>query len=209
VQRAALILVLIAVAGCSSGDKSGPASISSTEAPKLLLTEADVGNPFVQFDSGVLERREFAPPRDDPTRFGREGGWKSRFRRHGSPATSGPLVIESMIDLFDEQSGAKEDFKLYRESLEELATGAGGEAVAAPSGLGDEDFATTYVQGLAPTRVRYYSIAWREDNVTALVSPAGSTASSASSRSSPSRASSRPGSPAPRRKAFVKTGITL
>jgi hypothetical protein len=167
VRGAVLILLAIGLSACSfDADK---ASLSVGDGPKLVLQDDDVARAFRKFDEGELVQRDMAPPRDDPTRFDRVNGWKARFQRPGGAATKGPLVIDSRADLFDSEDGAKDDFRLYREALDQLASGAQGKDADVPE-LGDETHAITFTQGAGPARVAYYVLAWRHDNVTASVS---------------------------------------
>jgi hypothetical protein len=169
VRRTALILVSLALGGCSFGDEDGGPTASAAQGERLVLSADDVGRPFAQFDEGEQRRTDMAPPRDDPDRFGREGGWKSRFQRGGTTSTRGPLVIESRADLFETVGGANDDFDLYKEALDQLASGAGGETLERGPRLGEESYAVTFRQGAPPTAVRHYAIAWREGNVTGYV----------------------------------------
>lgn len=171
-RRTALLLVLLALAGCSFGDDGGPTA-SAAEGDELVLSLDDVGRPFLQFDEGEQRRADMAPPRDNPDRFGREGGWKARFHRGGTPATRGPIVIESRADLFETTGGADDDFDLYKEALDELAFGAAGEPLEPPPRLGEASHAVTFRQGAPPTAVRHYAIAWRQGNVTGYVTANG------------------------------------
>lgn len=171
-RRAALALTLLALTGCSGDDESG-SGLPATVGPKLVLAEEDVSRPFIKFDEGEQRRTDMAPPRDDPDRFHREGGWKSRFQRGGGVRTEGPIVIESRADLFADAGGANEDFDLYKEALDELAFGAAGNQVEPAPDLGEESHAVTFRQGVPPSAVRYYAVAWRQGNVTAYVTANG------------------------------------
>jgi hypothetical protein len=169
VRRTVLILAALLLAGCSGDDDGGGPKVAASKGEDLVLSSADVGRPFTKFDDGEQRRTDMAPPRDDPARFHREGGWKSRFQRGGTVKTKGPLVIESRADLFEATGGANEDFDLYKEALDELAFGAGGETVEPAPELGEEAHAVTFRQGVPPTAVRHYAIAWRQGNVTGYV----------------------------------------
>jgi len=162
-RRAALAVAVLALAAC--GGSSDAISVQS--APKLVLQRDALGPEWTQFDAGkqVMADRP-AGPRFDTTRFGRIGGWKSRFRRSGSSATEGPLVVESRLDLFKDAKGAAQDYIAY---LAEYATW-----VAHPvADLGDEARSFTSTTGSGQFKVRYYAIAWRERNATASVSANG------------------------------------
>jgi hypothetical protein len=165
----AAALALLAT-GCFGGDDGG-SSMSATEGESLVLQQEDVGSELTQFDRGVQRRADFSPPRDDPNRFDREGGWKARFSRSGTRATEGAIVVSSLADLFGSDDDAADDFELYRTSLDQYVT-AGGREVPV-SGLGDEAHAVTYSQGLKPNVIHHYAIAWRDGPVTASVAANG------------------------------------
>lgn len=168
-RRTVLILAALLLAGCSGDDGGGGPQVSVSKGPDLVLSSADVGKPFTQFDEGEQRRTDMAPPRDDPSRFHRQGGWKARFQRGGTVKTKGPLVIESRADLFESTGDANKDFDLYKEALDELAFGAAGQTVEPAPKLGEEAHAAAFRQGLKPTAVRHYAIAWRQGNVTGYV----------------------------------------
>jgi hypothetical protein len=155
------------------GDDEGGTggSLSASEGETLVLQQEDVGSEFTQFDRGEQRRADQSPPRDDPNRLGREGGWKARFSRTGTRDTEGALVISSLADLFGSPNDAGEDFELYKTSLDEFVA-AGGRQVSV-SGLGDEAYAVTFEQGLAPDAIHHYAIAWRRGAVTASVTANG------------------------------------
>jgi hypothetical protein len=166
VSRALLLLPLALVAAGCFGDGGDRSSISAANGESLVLAQADVGEEFDLFDEGIQRRADLSPPRDDTERFGRKGGWKSRFSRPGTVTTDGPLVISSLADLFGSEDGARKDFELYERALAQFVS-TGGRMLSPPAGLGDESLAVTYQQGLAPNAVRYYVIAWRDGEITA------------------------------------------
>jgi hypothetical protein len=157
---------LLVAAGCGGGSAQQDA-ISKSAAPKLVLQQSALGAAFTQFDDGkqVLADRP-AGPRFDTTRFDRLGGWKSRFKRTGDATTRGPLVVESRLDLFAADDGAKKDYGAYLLQYHDAA----GKALA---GLGDEAHSFTFTTGSGQFEVRYYTVAWRERNATASVSVNG------------------------------------
>ena len=167
------VALALAATGCFGGGGGGDdgASVSVENGESLVLQQEDVGREFTQFDRGEQRRVDFSPPRDDPNRFGRKGGWKARFSRPGTRETNGALVIASLADLFDSADDAGEDFELYKASLDEF-TAAGGRPVPV-SGLGDEAYAVTFSQGLEPNAIHHYAIAWRDGAVTASVTANG------------------------------------
>lgn len=160
------LAVVLAVAACGGGSSSG---IPAGSLSKLVLQPADVPG-FDQFDAGKqVTLDNAAGARKDPERFGREGGWKARYRRGGGPSTSGPIVVESRADLFDSEQGAVKDLAAYRHDFD-AAVAAAPRAVReleAPR-LGADATALTISQpGLNPTR--FFRIAWRYRNATASV----------------------------------------
>jgi hypothetical protein len=163
VRIAAFFLAVIGLAGCSlGGDK---ASIEVAELEQLVLQPGDVPRNFLRFDEGRQIRGDSpGGRRADPARFGRQDGWKARYR---GPA--GMLVIESKADLFDSADGAEDDFEAARADLTEGELGW--KPIDEP-GLGDESFAATFVQPGAGT-VRHYQVFWRSDNATASVTVNG------------------------------------
>jgi hypothetical protein len=165
----AAALTLLA-AGCFGGGDDGGSSISAADGESLVLQQEDVGSEFTQFDRGVQRRADLSPPRDDPNRLDRQGGWKARFSRAGTRKTEGALVISSLVDLFGSDDEAAEDFELYETALDQFA-GAGGREIQVM--LGDEAHAVTFTQGLKPNLIRHYTIAWRNGAVTASVTANG------------------------------------
>ena len=167
-MRGALVLgaVVLVAAGCGGGSAKHDA-ITAAAAAKLVLQPSQLPPPFTQFDGGkqVLADRP-SGPRFDTTRFGRVGGWKSRFKRAGDATTRGPLVVESRVDLFADDDGAKKDYGAYLLQYHD----AGGKALG---GLGDEAHSFTFTTGSGQFEVRYYTVAWRERNATASVSVNG------------------------------------
>ncbi len=157
-MRLLVLASILLLVGCSVGGDGG-ASIEQAELEGLVLQPEDLSAAFSQFDEGrqgIVDRP--AGERSDPSRFERIDGWKSRFRRAGSVRTSGPLVIASLADLFESTDGAKDD-------LEAIEQG-GFDALDDPE-LGDEARAWESLQGGGAGGVRYYLIAWREENATA------------------------------------------
>jgi hypothetical protein len=173
VRRTVPILAALLLAGCSADDGGGGPKVAASKGQDLVLSSTDVGKPFTQFDEGEQRRTDMAPPRDDPSRFHRQGGWKARFQRGGTVETRGPLVIESRADLFESTGDAGKDFDLYKQALDELAFGAAGETVEPAPKLGEEAHAVTFRQGLPPTAVRHYAIGWRQGSVTGYVTVNG------------------------------------
>ena len=73
-----LLAGVVALAGCSGGDER----IEADSARRLVLQAEDVPREFERFDFGRTAQADLpAGARADPARFGREGGWKARYRR--------------------------------------------------------------------------------------------------------------------------------
>jgi hypothetical protein len=155
----ALLVIVVSVAGCSLGGDNGGASIEREQLKDLVLQPDDLPDVFLRFDEG---RQGIADDpggsRGDPTRFGRIDGWKARYRRGGSAETRGPLVVESRADVFESSSGAEEELTALEPE---------GFTSIDPPALGDEARAFQTVQAGVGDGVRYYQLAWREDNATA------------------------------------------
>lgn len=156
---------LLVLAGCgSSADPVPKAKLGA-----LVLHQGDVAAAFQPFDEGAQVGIDaVAGPRHDPARFGREGGWKARYHRSGTAATSGPLVIESRADLFADAGGAKDDLDAYRRQFEQTPAAR----VVPVETVGAAAVASTQLQAGSPG-VRYYTVAWRDRNVTASVTVNG------------------------------------
>jgi hypothetical protein len=166
----ALAALAVVVAGCAGGDGDDQA-VPATKMRLVVLQPADLSKAFVRFDEGPVRLADTpSGPRGDPQRFGREGGWKARYRRPGSPATEGPLVVESRIDLFDGEEGAKSEFDAYREELEREA-GAAAPWLDVPR-IGDDALAATSGSGIANS-VRVFRLVWRDGNATASIAANG------------------------------------
>lgn len=159
-HRAVPLVLALVLSGCSP--LGVDASVDRGELPKLVLQPSDLSRAFLQFDQGAQGIADSpGGSRSDPNRFGREQGWKARYRRASSQQrAAGPLVIESRADVFKSSDGAVEDLAAARDDL------ADNELEWQPidePGLGAESFAATLVAG----GVRYFQVFWRSDNVTA------------------------------------------
>jgi hypothetical protein len=168
---AALTLVVLAAvaAGCAGDDEP---LVAESELPRLVLQPGDLEQDWVRFDEGRQLRAD-APPgvRSDPARFDRQGGWKARYRRPGSPATDGPLVVESRADLFADVSGAERDFDAAVDDLERAALAS--QPVETVE-LGDEA-RLLRTGGSEPGQLAVVTIVWRDQNLVAAVTANGFT----------------------------------
>jgi hypothetical protein len=146
-------------------------TIDQDELPRTVLQPADLPAVFRRFDEGrQVLADDPGGSRSDTDRFGRRDGWKARYHRPGTAQTSGPLVVESRVDLFESSGGATDDLEAAREDL------SAGELEWQPidePGLGDESFAATVVQPGLGEGVRHYQVYWRDDNVMAFLNVNG------------------------------------
>ena len=160
-----LLLLCLLLVGCSLDGSGGGATIERGQLESLVLQPQDLPPAFVQFDGG---RQVIADTpggkRSDRARFGRIDGWKARYRRPGSAATPGPLVVESRADLFRSAEGAEDELEAIAETdFAELE----------PPRLGDEAKAFESRQGASGQSLVYFLVAWREHNVTSLILASG------------------------------------
>lgn len=155
----ALLTAVVLSAGCSLSGDEGGAAIEVDELRGLVLQPEEVPRVFIRFDEGRQGLAELPGGAQ-----GGGDGWKARYRRPGTTATEGPLVIASLVNRYDSEADAEERLEARRAELE------GGELawrrVEAPA-LGDETVAMTVDEGAGSSRVRYVVLAWREANVTA------------------------------------------
>jgi hypothetical protein len=166
--RRLMLSGLLAVAGCTGGAELVPESA----LPRLVLRQADLPPGFVRFDWGPMSQRDHEPgPRQDPNRFGRQGGWKARYRRTEAQGRTGPMVVESRADVFDSEDGAEQDLAAYRTQFQQ-AVSAGSARLLAEPAIGDGAVAVTFVQAGVRT-VRYITVAWRQGNVTTSILVSG------------------------------------
>jgi hypothetical protein len=164
VRAAACVFALLSLAGCSLGGENG-GSVEVTKLSGLVLQPDDLTPAYERFDEGRQVMADSpGGSRSDPRRFGRQEGWKSRYRRGGTPQTEGPLVVESRADLFESSGGAKDELDAARQDLED--SDLDWRPIDEP-GLGDESFAATLVPGGGTNGVRFFQVVWREANVTA------------------------------------------
>jgi hypothetical protein len=155
-------VLLLLASGCMGGDS---AAVDEADLKQLVLQPEDLSRVFIRFDEGrQLRIDQPGGTLADVERFGRQGGWKARYRRPGSASTRGPLVVESKTDVFADADGAQQELEAERaQLLEGLRPDEG-----APQ-VGDESFVATGTQGTGRFEVRFYLIAWRWQNATATV----------------------------------------
>ena len=171
VKAAVAVVLLLALGGCGGAGEWIP----ETQLRSLVLQPSDVGPGYVQFDFGPQAFTDYRPgPREDPGRFGRLNGWKARYRKANPRATAGPLVIESLADVFRDQEGAEKDLSAYEEQFQASIRDSRGRAeeLSAPR-IGDDTVAMTLAQASGTMAVRFFRIAWRDRNVTAFLEVSG------------------------------------
>jgi hypothetical protein len=151
VRRAAVLLAVSLLAGCGS-HSSGEVPVS--KARQLVLQPSDLGSGYVSIGSGA--RNPFTAGQTDPKRFGREGGWFADYRRP-PPGTRGALIVQSEVDVFGDDNGARQQVAADRERLWTV------NATSIPR-IGDESFATR-VQGSGSPPPLVYTLVWRQRNV--------------------------------------------
>jgi hypothetical protein len=162
------LFCLLLVAACGS---SGGSKISDTQVQKLVLQDRDLPKAFGSFADGATMSLDVqGTPRRDLARYGRKAGWVARYHRSGSPSTPGPLVVASMVDVFDSAGGAKKDFAAYVVELDRQSS-RGAHPIDLPQ-LGDAAVGVTSLQA-SSNPVRTYVIAWRERNATASLTAMG------------------------------------
>jgi hypothetical protein len=165
VRRLCIVIVIAFAAGsgCMGGGDS--AAIDKSELKALVLQPEDLPRAFIRFDEGRQTRIDQpGGTLAEVDRYGRQDGWKARYRRPGSSATRGPLVVESKVDVFDGSGGAEQELEAERDAIVE-----GLHVDDAAPKLGEESFVATGTQGSGRFAVRFYLVAWRHDNATSTV----------------------------------------
>jgi hypothetical protein len=169
-MRLALRVSLVTVVALAACGGSADKTVKPAQLPKLVLQPRDLSGAFTAFDVGRQVRvDQVRGPRGDPSRFGREGGWKARYNRPGSATTRGPLVVESRADVFKDAAGATKDLAAYRA---QFAAQPGGPKPFRVTRLGQGATATLLDRPGRPA-ARFVSVAWRDGNVTASVTANG------------------------------------
>jgi hypothetical protein len=165
------VVLALPAAGCMGGDAGEP-RIREDDLRKLVLQPDDLPSRFTRFDFGELAVTDARPgPRADELRFGRVGGWKARYRRSGTADTAGPLIVESRVDLFEDEDGAKQDLDAYAAELEQTVERfAGPGRSLEPPKIGEGSAAMTLRQASAGGGVRFFTVAWRRAQLTASIS---------------------------------------
>ena len=79
-------------------------------------------------------------------------------------------MIASLADAFESESGAEDAFAELRSLLDE--GDLGWQPVEAPAS-GDEAIARTVEEGSGPSRVRFFTVLWRQGNIAASVEANG------------------------------------
>ncbi len=169
--------VALVAAGCAGfgGDDDGDDErrVTKQELKNLVLQPSDLSG-YAQFDFGALTLADVQPgPRVDPQRFGRTGGWKARYRQTAT-AAAGPLIVESFVDLFGSDDGARRDLEAYRAQFEQAAREAGTTArLLSPPNVADGAQALVLTQAGSTPPIRFFTVAWRNGELTAAISVNG------------------------------------
>ena len=154
---------------------------ATADLSRLVLQQEDVGDGYIAFDVGPIALGDVeGGPRADLQRFDRAGGHKARYRLLPDAETGGPLVVVSMVDLFETRGGAQQDLQAYGQqaadaapSPEDASARGGASAPGTVLGIGEASMTTTLLQEGGEFDVRYYTIAWQFGNATASVSVQG------------------------------------
>jgi hypothetical protein len=154
----------VAVACAACGAHSGP-SVDASRAKELVLQPSDLPVGFVSIGSGRSNPLAQAGGGANPKRFGRVGGWYADYRRPPNTTTSGPLVVQSTVDVFANVDGARKEF-----AAADARFGSGARVRVAR--LGDESFAVELV-GPGTPGVRIDTFIWRQANVTSNLAVTG------------------------------------
>jgi hypothetical protein len=158
---------VLVLSSCDSGSK-----ISAAQPKAMALGQRDLPAQFEVFVEGPTATLDTqGTPRASLQRFGRKGGWVVRFNRGGTAATEGPLVVVSMVDVFDDAGGARADLDAYRAQFRRQIADQNARPVDV-SGLGDEAVALSSVQP-GGKAVRSFTVAWRERNATGSITANG------------------------------------
>jgi hypothetical protein len=163
----ALLVAVALLAGCSLTGDDGGSDVGAQELGQLVLQPEDLGRAFLRFDEG---RQGIAETSAEAVRLGRVEGWKARYRRTGAVPARGPLVVASLVDLFESSEGAGDHLESLR--AERASPESGWQPVQDPE-LGDESYALTLVQGTGGRAVRSFFVAWRAGGLTGSVDANG------------------------------------
>jgi hypothetical protein len=151
-RRAAPLVAACLLAGCG-GHRSS--SIPVSAARTLVLQPRDLPAGYTSIGSGP--QNPFTANSVDAKRYGRKGGWYADYRRPPG-ATSGPLIVQSQVDVFGDSGGAGRELAAERDRL-----GTRNAASVPPIG---SDSVASKVEGAGKEGAVVYTIVWRERNVT-------------------------------------------
>ncbi len=162
-----LLVAIALLAGCSLTGDDGGSDVTAQELGQLVLQPEDLGPAFLSFDEGP---QGIAETSAEAVRLGRVEGWKARFRRTDTTPAPGPLVVASLVDLFESSEGAGDHLEALR--AERTSPESGWQPVQDPD-LGEESYALTLVQGTGGQAVRSFFVAWRAGELTGSVDANG------------------------------------
>jgi hypothetical protein len=152
VRRVVPLLPLVLVVGCGSHAQRG---IPVSDAKTLVLQPSDLPRGYTSIGAGA--QNPFTAKDTDPKRFGRRGGWFADYRRPPG-TTTGPLIVQSAVDIFDDSKGADRELEADRARL-------GTARPIAVARIGDESFAAA-LEGTGKPGALIYTFVWRQQNVT-------------------------------------------
>jgi hypothetical protein len=168
---AVLSLGALVLAACSGG--GGGHAIGSRDLPKLLLQREDVSSIFKRLEAGPETIADLGGNEANGTRFGREGGWKARYRRVRDVSAPGAYILDSRAEVFKGSDGASKSFDSVRSAIEKSPLLVPRHVEIFTPNVGAEAFGATVVQRPGRRAVRLVTIIWRNGNVKASLSANG------------------------------------
>lgn len=144
-RRLPILFFAALAAGCVFGGDEG--TVEARTPALLVLQPSDL--PGFSIDAST----------------GDGGRWRARYRRSRATGTTGPVAVDSAVEIWSTSDAAEARFSTAREELPE----SGGWQPIGEPGLGSESFASTRVVD----GTRSYEVVWRDTNVTAWVSVRG------------------------------------
>ena len=167
--------MLVALASCDDDPRAAPTPVfGERDLPRLVLQPRDVPGGLVAFDEGELEPTDSSVGAvGDAGGPRRTAGWKARYRQRDPDRARGPLVVESIVELFDDGAAAATHLDDLRAHLGRRILAHDSGDARALDGLGDAAALATYVQRARPSDVRFFVVTWRRTNVTAMLTVQG------------------------------------
>ena len=154
-------LLAFLAAGCMGGDS---AAIEPSELKNLVLQQQDLPAAFTRFDEGRQARIDQpGGTLADVKRFGRQDGWKARYRRPGSSVdhrpprrrVQGRRVRRAGRGAGRARSGPRRPARRTPSRARDAASS------------GTRPSSRPGPRGAAASQVRFYLVRWRHENATA------------------------------------------